>query len=218
MAEGLRCLAGSWHLWLQCSNLICWSWSFEAIKLFFTSVLEASCTGPLSEDRGLDRIPSLGFTSPLKPQCVTTSSKRSPVFLSSVSFYSRGSAHKLEISSLLPPHRCIITRSAKRKDVGWNQSCPCDPTPGTKIWISWCSAEKGRGFPGGASVYLPASTGDIRDVGSIPGSGRFPWRRAWQPTPLFLPGESHGHDWSDLVHTQRKGINYIIEKENIVFS
>ena len=25
-----------------------------------------------------------------------------------------------------------------------------------------------------------------------PGSGRFPWRRKWQPTPIFLPGESHG--------------------------
>ena len=36
------------------------------------------------------------------------------------------------------------------------------------------------------------NTGDLRDVGSIPGSGRFPWRRAWQPTPVFLPGESHG--------------------------
>ena len=23
-------------------------------------------------------------------------------------------------------------------------------------------------------------------------SGRFPWRRKWQPTPVFLPGESHG--------------------------
>ena len=22
--------------------------------------------------------------------------------------------------------------------------------------------------------------------------GKMPWRRAWQPTPLFLPGESHG--------------------------
>ena len=29
-------------------------------------------------------------------------------------------------------------------------------------------------------------------MGSIPGSGRFPWRRVWQPTPIFLPGESHG--------------------------
>ena len=39
---------------------------------------------------------------------------------------------------------------------------------------------------------LPANAGDIRDMGSIPGSGRFPWWRAWQPTPELLPGESHG--------------------------
>ena len=25
-----------------------------------------------------------------------------------------------------------------------------------------------------------------------PGAGKIPWRRAWQPTPVFLPGESHG--------------------------
>ena len=38
----------------------------------------------------------------------------------------------------------------------------------------------------------PANAGDIRDAGSIPGLGRSPWRRAWQPNPIFLPGESHG--------------------------
>ena len=37
-----------------------------------------------------------------------------------------------------------------------------------------------------------ANAGDIRDAGSIPGSGGLPWRRPWQPTPVFLPGESHG--------------------------
>ena len=30
------------------------------------------------------------------------------------------------------------------------------------------------------------------DPGSMPESGRFPWRRKWPPTPVFLPGESHG--------------------------
>ena len=30
------------------------------------------------------------------------------------------------------------------------------------------------------------------DQGSIPGLGRPPWRRKWQPTPVLLPGESHG--------------------------
>ena len=35
----------------------------------------------------------------------------------------------------------------------------------------------------------PASAGDS---GLIPGLGRFPWRREWQLTSLFLPGELHG--------------------------
>ena len=39
---------------------------------------------------------------------------------------------------------------------------------------------------------LPANGGDVRFVGLIPGLGRFPWRKAWQPTPVFLPRESHG--------------------------
>ena len=30
------------------------------------------------------------------------------------------------------------------------------------------------------------------ELGSIPGSGRFPGRREWQPIPVFLPGQSHG--------------------------
>ena len=38
---------------------------------------------------------------------------------------------------------------------------------------------------------LPASAGDAKDTGSIPGSGT-PWRRKWQPTPVFLPGKFHG--------------------------
>jgi len=31
-----------------------------------------------------------------------------------------------------------------------------------------------------------ANAGDLRDTDLIP------WKRAWQPTPVFLPGESHG--------------------------
>jgi len=34
----------------------------------------------------------------------------------------------------------------------------------------------------------PASTRDIRDLGSVPGSGGSP---SWQPTLVILPGESH---------------------------
>ena len=34
------------------------------------------------------------------------------------------------------------------------------------------------------------STCNAGDPGSIPGSGRFPWRKKWQPPPVYLPG--HG--------------------------
>ena len=39
---------------------------------------------------------------------------------------------------------------------------------------------------------LPAmqETHWVRDLGQ--GSGRFPWRKEWLPTPVFSPGESHG--------------------------
>ena len=33
---------------------------------------------------------------------------------------------------------------------------------------------------------------NVGDPGSIPGLGRSLWRREWQPTPVFLPGGSHG--------------------------
>ena len=43
---------------------------------------------------------------------------------------------------------------------------------------------------------LPASAGDAGSqvqppVGKIPWR-RNPWKRAWQPTPVFLAGKSHG--------------------------
>ena len=46
------------------------------------------------------------------------------------------------------------------------------------------------GFPGGSVVKNPPTYAG--GPGSIPGSGRFPWRRKWQPTPVFLPGTSLG--------------------------
>jgi len=38
---------------------------------------------------------------------------------------------------------------------------------------------------------LPASAGDMRR-GFNPWVGKTPCRRKWQPTPVFMPGESHG--------------------------
>ena len=71
-----------------------------------------------------------------------------------------------------------------------------------------------KGCPGGTSGKEPAcQCRRHKRHGFDPESGR---RRARQPSPIFLPGESHGHrslngwspwghkesDWSDLAHTR----------------
>ena len=69
------------------------------------------------------------------------------------------------------------------------------------------------GFPRGAGGKEPArQCRKQKRWGFDPWVGKIPWRRAWQPTPVFLPGESHGqrsladyspqggrvrHHWSD---------------------
>jgi len=32
---------------------------------------------------------------------------------------------------------------------------------------------------------------EIQEAWFDPGAGKISWRRAWQPTPVFFPGESH---------------------------
>ena len=39
---------------------------------------------------------------------------------------------------------------------------------------------------------LPTNAGHMKRCEFNPWVRKIPWRRAWQPTPLFLPGESHG--------------------------
>ena len=39
---------------------------------------------------------------------------------------------------------------------------------------------------------LPANAGNVKRHGFDPWVGKVPWRRAWQPTPVVLPEESHG--------------------------
>ena len=36
----------------------------------------------------------------------------------------------------------------------------------------------------------PARAGDVRE--EVPSLRKIPWRKAWQPIPVFLPEESHG--------------------------
>ena len=50
-----------------------------------------------------------------------------------------------------------------------------------------------RGVPGGASGEEPAcQCRRHKRRGFYPWIGKIPWRRKYHPSPVFLPGESHG--------------------------
>ena len=60
-----------------------------------------------------------------------------------------------------------------------------------KLFLYNLIYDKSSGFP--HSSVSKESACNAADLGSIAGSGSLlPWRRKWQPTPVFLPGESHG--------------------------
>ena len=49
------------------------------------------------------------------------------------------------------------------------------------------------GFPGGTSgKELTCQCRTHKRLGFDPWVGKIPWGRKWQPTPVSLPGESHG--------------------------
>ena len=75
--------------------------------------------------------------------------------------------------------------------------------PMQEMWVRSLGQEDPRKFSG---KKYSCQTGD---VGLIPGLRRSPWRRKWQPTPLLLPGKSHGqrklahyHPWGCKSWTQ----------------
>ena len=53
-----------------------------------------------------------------------------------------------------------------------------------QIWRKWNVLREPKGFTGTSVAKNPLA--NARDVGLIP-SGADPWRRKWQPTPIFLP-------------------------------
>ena len=85
-------------------------------------------------------------------------------------------------------------------------------------WSDLAAAAAADECLGGASGKEPAcQCRRYKRCGFNPWVGKIPWRRKWQPTPIFLPGESCGQrnlagyiqsmglkrvrrDWSDLAH------------------
>ena len=79
------------------------------------------------------------------------------------------------------------------------------------------------GFPGVSEVK--ASAYNVGDLSSIPGSGRFPWRKKWQPTPVFLPGEPRGQrslvgysPWGCKESDMTGRLHFIHLKDNMDFN
>ena len=69
-------------------------------------------------------------------------------------------------------------------------------------------------FPGGSDGR--ASAYNAGDSGSIPGLGRSPRRRKWQPTPLLLPGKFHR--WRSLVGYSPWGSKELDTTERLHFA
>ena len=79
-----------------------------------------------------------------------------------------------------------------------------------------------------------ANAGDTRHLDSTPWVGMVPLKRKWQPTPVFLPGESHGQrslagysprghkesgmDGSDLAHKHGSAIPLLAIYLNVLKS
>ena len=87
-------------------------------------------------------------------------------------------------SSLLPPSETLDTLFAKEP-------------PGKQDTSSWSgllvtcgSLREVRGFLGAADGKESAS--QCGRHGFNPWVRKIPWRRKWQPAPVFLPGKSHG--------------------------
>ena len=99
-------------------------------------------------------------------------------WVTSLSRIGEGNGNPLQYSCLENPR--------EREPVGL-------PSMGSyRVGHDWCdlaaAAAAALGFPGGRAVKnLPANAGDTRDRFDT-WVGKIPWKRKWQPTPVFLPG------------------------------
>ena len=87
----------------------------------------------------------------------------------------------------------------------WQVWSPRASCPSCMLWFhahQWCQPEWwvsfvwshscSLGFPGGASGKEPTcQCRRCKRTGLNPWVRKIPWRRAWQPALVFLPGESH---------------------------
>ena len=98
-----------------------------------------------------------------------------------------------------PQQRCVLTQGADRH-LGRDQHLNVDSVFNflMKLYtlvsiaavVFYIPTSRARGFP--RSSVGKESALQCRRPGFNPWVRKIPWRRKWQPTPVFLPGESHG--------------------------
>ena len=94
-----------------------------------------------------------------------------------------------------------ITQQLSSTRKGLDQGCVCPP--GFPIWPlthlklrllkKFCFIEIQLIQASQVALVVkssPANAGDLKRCGFDPWVGKIPWKKAWQPTPVFLPGES----------------------------
>ena len=64
------------------------------------------------------------------------------------------------------------------------------------LWLSNRRIKRDWGFQVAQGVQCPPTLQETQETRAGSRIGNIPWRRAWQPTPVFLPGEPHG--WRSL--------------------
>ena len=104
---------------------------------------------------------------------------------------------QIMVTSFKRSHACTATLSAPSPAAGHHQPTPLLETPGhsqPSLGQS-LTAELYKGFSGGTSGKEPiCQFKRHKRQWFDPWVGKIPWRRAWQPTLVFLPGESHGQN------------------------
>ena len=113
---------------------------------------------------------------------------------------------------------CRASLVAQLKEPTWCRRAQFDSWVGKVSWrrdrlptpVFW-------GFPGDSGGKESAC--NAGDLSSIPGLGWTLWGRAWQPTPVFLPGESpwtEGPGGLQSMRSQRDRRGWVIKHSTVV--
>ena len=71
------------------------------------------------------------------------------------------------------------------------------------VYMKWINLwHRSIAFPGGWAAKNPLDKQETQEMRVWSLGQKIPWRKKWQPTPVFLPGESHRQRgaWRATVH------------------